>query len=227
MIHWSTSLAFLLVATLAPAAASAQLEHKGAVSLSAERLFGLSHSTVSSKAGGQEASVSRTDFGLFIPSSSTFATLPRLAIDVAITDGLTLGGALGVIIVDSSVENSSPLANTTSSVSGTGFLVSPRIGWAMALGRVTRLWLRGGISYFRVSNKSDNIDLTEDGFSADLEPALVAMVGEHLGLAVTGLADLPLTGDLTVKTTVGGSNSASVDFKTLTLGVVLGLTFTF
>jgi hypothetical protein len=215
-------------AALAPAAARAQLEHKGAVSLSAERLFGLNHTSATSKFGGTgTGSLSRTDFGLFMPNAASLGAFPRLALDVAVVDGLTLGGALGVLISDASADNmAGGFANSSTSLSGFGFLISPRIGWATALGRATRLWLRGGVSYFRTSSKADNLEFTQDGLSVDIEPALVVMLGEHFGLLVTALVDLPLTGEVTVKGT-GASASSSADFKIRTLGVVLGLAFTF
>jgi hypothetical protein len=220
----------LLVALVlgAPAVAQAQLEHKGAVSLSAERLFGLNHSTVTSKFGGTgQGSLSRTDFGLFIPAATNFAEFPRLALDVAVADGLTLGGAFGVLISDGSADNTGGgLPSNSSSISGFGFLISPRIGWATALGRATRLWLRGGISYFRTSSKTDTIEVTEDGLSVDIEPTLVFMLGQHFGLVATALVDLPITGGVTLKET-GASASSSADFKIRTLGIVFGLTFTF
>lgn len=206
-----------------PARARADLGDKSVVSLGVDRLFGFSNTHVNLSAPFQ-ASGSRTEFALLMNSSSSAYTTPRLAADVGVADHVTVGGAVGIIIAGvSGTSTSGGVSNDTGS-NGTGVILAPRVGYVLGLGTGgTRLWLRGGFSYFQTSSKEDRtmFETSTRGFALDLEPTFVFMLAPHVGVTVSAVLDLPLTGE--IKGSAGGT-SQGVDMTIRCLGILAGLT---
>jgi hypothetical protein len=216
------------VAAVVPAsAARADIGDVGVVSVSVDRLFGFNQTKLTRSTNNTESSYSRTDFSLLVPATSTAYSTPRLAIDLAVADRVTVGGALGVIISSaSSNQTVGSVTAETSSGSGTGIILAPRGGYLLPLGSSAKLWLRAGITYFQTSSKGDNTDseVSTHGFALDLEPTFLYMLGSHVGMTIGAVIDLPLSGES--KTTIG-SASTSTDTKVRNLGLVAGLALPF
>ncbi len=143
MQKWMTAsmtVAVLAVAGVAQAqGAYSEFGAQGQVAISGERLFGVYYAKASYSAAALAPSYSQSftviGFGWSSdPPVSSFAQ-PRAGIDYFVIDRLSLGGALG-------------LYSASGDVNGTGFLLAPRIGYAIDLGRVASFWPRGGITYY-------------------------------------------------------------------------------
>src|SRR4051794_6334969 len=100
-----TALALLIGGALHPAfAAGPPHSHaeaaipKSTFILSAERLFGLSINRTTTATNNGDVSVDHTGFGLLLSSPTTVHMLPRMALDVAVIDGLTVGAGLGFFV---------------------------------------------------------------------------------------------------------------------------------
>jgi hypothetical protein len=234
-------LSFLVAAsTLVPAAAHAAnpgVGH-GTLMISAERLFGLSvvHSTVGT--GGGEASFDQTHFGLALapfaaaspsPTPSVY-TFPRLALDFAVIDGLTVGGSLGFAFTDTSSDPGG------AGPSFTTFLIAPRIGYVLGLNRTVQLWLRGGLTYFNASRHVDpstlppNTDRSSSrwGISLNLEPTLMIAPFDHVAFTASVLFDIPVAGKQSNEVTAGSvTTTTSADATDRNIGLVAGIVVMF
>ncbi|HXU80690.1 MAG TPA: hypothetical protein VN914_04795 [Polyangia bacterium] len=239
--HLSSCL-LLAASVLAPTAARAAnsgVGH-GTMMVSAERLFGLSSTRVTQDTGGGEVSLDQTQFGLALAPFSQapqIYTIPRLAFDFAIIDGLTVGGSLGFVLGDTG--SSATVGGTTTDADGpsfTTFLIAPRIGYVLGLGRTLNLWLRGGFTYFNTAVHTDASALPPNstrtqtlwGMSLNLEPTLMIAPFEHVAFTVGVLVDLPVAGKQSTERTNGSvTTTTSVDTSVRNLGLVAGLVVMF
>jgi hypothetical protein len=219
---------------LAPAAARAATPGvgHGTMLLSAERLFGLSNSHTTLGSGGGEVDRDQTHFGLALaplsPAPHVYL-LPRLAFDVALIDGLTVGGSLGFGVGEATAGNGSKPSFTT-------FLLAPRVGYVLGLTRPLSLWLRGGFTYFNVTSHADpstlpanrQSSLTTWGISLNLEPTLMISPFDHVAFTAGVLVDVPLAGKQSAELTVGSvTTTTSTDYTIRNLGLVAGMVVMF
>lgn len=170
-------LAATLVSTFAAGVASAQpLPQKGGVAIALERGFGFT-STHTDIEGQDDRDV--TEFGLLWMNSETAFHRPRAAVDFFLTDGLSLGGSLGFYSWGGDGERS-------------GFLLYPRVGYAIGLGHSVTLWPRGGISYFSEETPGGGATFTQLAISGECQFLLwptrswAIMMGPTLDLGVSG-----------------------------------------
>lgn len=171
-----------------PALAHAQeLGAKGQGVLSAERLMGLSWSHVAVEVGPLigKRDFSSFGFGWRGGSQAPPFDVPRLAFDYMIIEHLSLGGAIGYV---SHSRNDSP--NDDLDVSE--FIVSPRIGYAYAFGRVVGIWPRGGLTYHSTSVDGGN---DEKGFAFTAECPLTFSPSTHFAIHVGPTFDVDMFGD--------------------------------
>jgi hypothetical protein len=218
-------IAFVNVLALGPGA-RADLGDKGTISVSVDRLFGFNQIKRSESIGNSSASETVNVFSLFIPAIGAIFAAPRLALDVPVVNNVTVGGAVGIVIAGGSGSQTvAGFTTDTGGGSGNGFLLAPRAGFILPAGSSTKVWVRGGLTYFRTSNKEDgsNTESTLSGLALNLEPTLVFPVASHVGFSVGAVIDLPLSGE--AKTT-NGTLSVSKDMTFRNLGVVAGLALT-
>jgi hypothetical protein len=159
--------------------------------------------------------------------------VPRLAFDYVPVDGLTLGGAIGFAVGDlenvTTNDNNNAIASTDGP-STTAFVLSPRVGYVLGLGKLLSLWLRGGMTFYWLNTDYPvpaprTLSARVSGLSLDLDPTLMISPFEHLAFTVGLLVDLPLTGKATGESTTGAgmSNSTSVDQTYRNIGIVFGM----
>jgi hypothetical protein len=230
----AAALAALVVASslAAPAgiAAPAALP-KGTMMIGAERLFGLSVSRISTDTNNGSTALDQTHFGLFAAPGSQEPHVylaPRLALDYALIDGLTLGGSLAVAIGD--YTNVTTTGGTTTEADlgeFTTFLLAPRVGYALGLSRLANLWLRGGLTYFNGAGHGDVFGDTEQtrwGLAVNLEPTFLLTPLTNLGFTVGLVVDVPVAGKRTTERTIGPvTTSTSVDQTVRNFGVQFGM----
>jgi hypothetical protein len=214
-------------------AAPATAVPKGNILVGAERLFGLSVNRVTTDTSAGDTSLDQTHFGLFLANGTPVPNVylvPRLALDFALADGLTLGGSIGFLVSD--YDTSATNGSSTVEADGptiTTLLLSPRVGYVLGIGRIAGLWLRGGFTYFRSAVGEDtdgNATSSETnwGLAIDLEPTLLLTPFEHFGFTVSFNIDLPLAGKRTVERTVGPvTTSTSVDQRIRNIGLTVGM----
>lgn len=177
--------------------------------LSADRLFGYMHASETLSYGGTSRSGSSNNVSIFGSPFASFAAsyaAPRLAFDGFVTDGLSLGGAASYFWT------SSKAVGSTSSTSIDGFMIMPRVGYALALSPASGIWPRIGFSYLHASGSGRTVDL----YAVTMELPLVIVLGPHVALLAGPTIDLG----------VGGSQdqgSTSIDAKETDIGVQFGI----
>lgn len=173
--------AALIVASLSSIQASAQtLGGSGDATLGVERVFGFYgvSAEADTPGGGTDLDASGAGVGFHEPVSM-FA-VPRVAFDYFIIDSLSLGGSLGFF------------SNDYDSGGGqdSGFILAPRVGYAVPFNAEWGIWPRGGISYYSV----DDPDRNQVAFSAELP--LYYMPMANVGFFTNLLFDFGLSGEI-------------------------------
>jgi hypothetical protein len=225
-------IALLVLAPAAAHAAATPGVGHGTVMVSAERLFGLSFSHESTATGNGDVSQNNTNFTLLYSAASTVHMTPRVAIDFAPIDGLTVGGAIGFGVGNLGGERTRNNATTTTDgPTSTWVVLSPRAGYVLGLSSLAKLWLRGGFTYFWQNTDFPGTPDTSSrltGLSLDLEPTLLLAAFDHLGFTASVLVNLPLTGSITSEISAGGATtSTSVDHTIRNVGLVAGMVGSF
>lgn len=129
----------------APAGDPALGERAG-VALSLERLFGVDHVyawTASNGATTQETT--STSISVFTQGRYAVYEIPRLAADLFVRRGLSLGTAFSLGSGSQTVTQYPPGSSTTASL--TDVLVAPRVGYLAQLGRRWSIWPRAGVTF--------------------------------------------------------------------------------
>jgi hypothetical protein len=210
-----------------PAFAQQRFTDNGRVVLGAERLTGLfferisvtQTTTIDDGMGGtstseSEAHASTTTLALFgtstglLGAASTTAggtsMAPRLAFDVFVASGFSVGGAMTYVHSAGTTESTSdgdpsgeedlPTVN--------GFVLAPRVGFAVPLNPTFALWPRAGITHstFSASQEADGdvgpVAVTQTLFHTDLTlegmvavtpvPNVAIIIGPYLDLGLAG-----------------------------------------
>lgn len=180
---------------------------KGQLALSAERMTGLSIVVVTEftdDAGATEKGRTITSFSLF-GSSSGFnilpVSLPRIALDGFLGDGVSIGGAI--------LGDYTSTSNNGGSVWFSG--LNLRGGIVMDLTDVAVFWPKAGLTFTYGQANDGAGTLTGKNYllSVDIGLAFMFELVEHFGLTVTPSADIPLM----TRTAIGDgdfNNSASI-----------------
>lgn len=159
---------------LAQATGERSLGRRGQVAVSVERLFGVSH-TSQSQGNASFTSVSVVGSSGYSLGFTPYS-IPRLAIDGFLTDGLSLGVGANFANLSSSSESST--------ITVIGF--SPRMGYAIEVSSGFTFWPRTGISYISIDTGTTAYQL-----AATLEAQCV-ITGPHLGFMLAPIADIGL-----------------------------------
>lgn len=227
----------LSAVVVAPSALAADLGASGTIYLGAERMFGVSANSFKVDRDGT-STYSNTDIGLLWGASHTLGdnavpspyTVPRIGFDYAIIPNLTIGGAIG--IASSSLGTKTERNGASVTQDGdtvTSFLVSPRVGYIIGISDSVGIWLRGGFTYFSLSDKGPEVNGRKNSSSASglafsLDPILVLSPVDHFGFFGGLMLDLPLTGTLKNETVQPGqTTSVSYDAKATNFGLNFGL----
>lgn len=171
---------------------------QGQLAISAERLFGVHYAKASytPPPPGNNYYHSATVIGFgwnSDPAASSFVQ-PRLGLDYFVVDHLSLGTAFGLYSA----------AGHDPQVNGTGFLIAPRIGYAIDLGRIASFWPRGGITYYS-HDDFHNVGITgEANFALFPRPNWAFLITPHFDIGPVG-------------------GHANDDYTELVLGVSFGL----
>lgn len=168
---------------LLPALAAAQeLGAKGDAVFSVDRVMGVTGTHVAGELGPVEYDDDFTSISFgwrSSPDSSPF-DVPRLAFDYLFIDHLSIGGSLGYASVDADQSNDY-----------SAFVISPRVGYAYAFGRVVGIWPRAGFTYHSLS-VDDGFD--EKGFALSLECPFTFSPATHFAFHVGPTFDVDMFG---------------------------------
>lgn len=243
--------ATLLALVAAPANATAQQARRlgdrpGQLVISADRLLPVASYTRQTITSTQGATRRETeDHGGSIaffgrePEPGAVHAIPRLAVDFAVTDRLTLGVALaftvgfaGAHVDTASAEGASPTRRETGGLRSIALGFAPRAGYVVPIGERFALWPRAGFAFYSATTTSaqgttdpgSRTTITDTTFSLDLEAPLAWTPLPHAFVLVGPLANVPLAGaHATEFSQTGSSKARSDDLSVLHLGLSLSL----
>ena len=165
----------------------------GHVAISAERLFGYVHASRTQTMGVTETNTSQDYFTLLTNPVGAISGYgwPRIGIDAFVTGGLSVGGALGFFYLSDQDEDTS-----------TGFLLAPRIGYALPVGPSVAIWPRAGVTYWHISTdpSASDTDASSSAVAVTLEVPVTFFLAPRVGFMIGPTVDIG----------VGGSTSASL-----------------
>jgi hypothetical protein len=157
--------------------------------------------------------------------------LPRVAVDVVLAKRFTAGGAAGYFSSAGTHDvMTAPIATTARDPERHGLLLAPRVGYLLALGPHTALWLRAGGSF--ASTTVEQVDETDAlitrevwHLTASLDPALVWSPVPHLGLLVNPFADVGVAGHRRVSVALanGAEGQNQAGYRWTGFGLALAL----
>jgi hypothetical protein len=245
-------------------AVGAAFGHRGSVAISAERLLGVyvlnaeveqnGTATFGGPGGGAVVNINRkieSDTTTFVllgnDDAAGPASLPRLAVDFFVIDGLSIGGSL--LYWHDSQENDTtgtnqgpggggpnPIDRVHVETDRTTWGIAPRVGYAYMFTPTLGIWPRGGFSY--VSSKTEtttqtidaqdgsvdqeDTDQTLSAFLFDLEGLFVLAPFEHVAFGVGPFFQISLTGDAETNSTPNPTHLEG-DLKATSFGVTSAL----
>jgi hypothetical protein len=209
---------FGALAAMSPRTAEAQeangFGEKGELIITADRLIPVlsygSTSVTHNQAGG---SVKTTEAGTSValllghePGLGIVHTLPRVAIDYAVINHLTIGGSFALAFGLSGTREEQVSANNTRSTDTPRTTVvgfAPRVGYVIPLGRNFAFWPRAGLAFYSVSTKTTTANqnqtvttdtVTDTVWSLDLDPQFVWVPIQHFFFHFGPILNIPFTG---------------------------------
>ena len=182
-----------------------------------------------------------TQFALLGHYPDVPQSVPRLAIDAFVTDGLSVGGSL--VYLRRTGEEESKISGGGQSSSNSEdldtdslFLIAPRIGFALPIGEGAWFWPRGGLTYTRISTESEHEDGNGDSYTVTdtvgfmdmtLEANVVLSPIDQFGFLLGAFYDVPLGGssdtDYDPSSYEPDTNSPDPDVKISAYGLQAGI----
>ncbi len=216
---WSAA-ALLVGPSFASAATRGLASRGGQLILGADRLIPLiAYTAISEGSGQSNATQKSTSISLFggIGLAQSFYNVPRLAFDYAVTDNLTIGGAVFAYFMLSATQSSS--TGPSSDASKLTLLgVAPRIGYVLPLSSSVWFWPRAGITYDWLSiSPPTGSSNTVNQFAANVEAMFVFSPVEHVGITLGPEVDIPIRGSASPGT------GPSMDASQFHIGLTAGL----
>ena len=149
--------------------------------LSAENLFGFTYVHPSIGNGSSNFTILANAQG----TSFSYYNIPRLALDMFVTRGISAG------------LSASFFRTTSNDANLTGFQIAPRVGYQTMVGPWLAVWPRLGVTYVYSSSKQKYMGLTVDGL-------LAIVASPHVLIPFGPTVDVGLTGSGGAKYTTAG-----------------------
>jgi hypothetical protein len=246
--------ALLLTTSRAHAQQQYEFGQRGEFIISADRLvpfLAFSHESATEQTGPGQTKVVTTQsqsslsllYSFTADANDLFYTVPRVGFDYVVVPNLTIGGDLVLFFTlggstggETDFTNGTSTTTSVTAPKNTLFGIAPRVGYIFALNNTFSFWLRGGLSFYTLSQKTtenanangNGVDVTTTNsvhqFSLDLDPQFVITPIPHLGFTAGITADLPFAGGHSSETDTGStSQTFSASASVLYLGVTLGM----
>jgi hypothetical protein len=230
--------ASLLAATAAHAEdAGRKFGEDGQLIISADRLFGLSFTSVKTEQGGGGGTEtdSRTVVSLLWQDGPTPYQIPHAAFDVAVASGFTVGGSIGFVTASGTLKTEPPGGGASTehdSPTTTVFALAPRVGYALALTDQIAFWPRAGITYYSIKvedtttdTPSTTIKATARGVGLNIEPMFVFSPASHFGITAGPVLDFPLSGSRSseISPNPAGVSNPDDKLKYMNFGLAIGV----
>ena len=150
--------------------------------------------------------------------------VPRVAFDVLVDGGFTIGGGISYMASSGKVTNGANLPD------GSLFLFAPRLGVLLEASSSVGIWLRGGFTHTAVTNATQVATSTGAATETDtlkawdlsLDPALVIVAAPHVAFTITGLLEIGVSGTLSAQVD-GQSAGVEADYSNSNYGLTGGL----
>jgi len=174
--------------------------------------------------GNSEISTTTQTIGFIAQGEATSPySVPRLALDYFVADGVSLGGSIGYATSSSETETSAGGATvTTEGDPTTAFLFSLRGGYAHMFSQSAGIWPRLGFTYYNLGTEdADGTgEFTVSGFALGLEVQFVLSPVEHFAFTVGPSFDVGLGGSSEVS---NGGTSTETDMTITDIAITVGV----
>jgi hypothetical protein len=136
----------------------------------------------------------------FDTSQSVYYSTPRVAVDVMLTDRVTIGASALVFVTTSKQSFTTAPMMASPEPAERALGLAPRVGYVAPLSCSLSLWSRAGLSYYYSWTKAvpyqSIIEIGEhnDQLAIDVDVLLAWSVSEHVALTAGPVADVPISG---------------------------------
>jgi hypothetical protein len=215
---------------LLPVTANAQdFGTAGRFAIAAERITSINHSSMKVEDDDSDGSFSTSYTNIAfltnpLGSDTSGYSFPRIGFDYFVTDGLSVGAALGIISSSSSIEIDDGDTSTESDGASTsGVLFSPRIGYAFMFEDNIGIWPRAGITYVGAGTEDDGDEASRKLWALSIEVPFVFVPVPHVAFTAAPALDLGIGGSQEVDPSGEGIPTSETDLKVTDFGLHLGM----
>ncbi|HET9959616.1 MAG TPA: hypothetical protein VFQ61_34225 [Polyangiaceae bacterium] len=196
--------------------AQARFAEPHSFAISAERLFGYSHSSFTDEDAPGEPTTTNNRFSFLMSASDPS---PWIAFDYFPIRGLSLGGAVAFASESGKVKSPGVTRDQPDQFS---FLIMPRVGYAIMFNQHVGIWPRGGIGYTSTKISDDTTERARRSWIATIEVPFVFSPVPHWAFTVGPTFDFALSGTDDVKT-IANNVTQSRDFSANRFGLYFGM----
>lgn len=216
----------LLLSTLSSPAWAQQFGDTGTIIISAERLFGVALTGVTTSSDGSDVTSHNVDVGIFGTNAYHPINMPRLGLDWVLGAGFTLGG-------NASYAFSHGWRDGTDATGNLGvLLLGPRAGWTAMSESGNGVWLRAGLTLLRSSYSNTTVDINNVSHEstttnlytqADLEAYWVWSPADRFTVNTGLILDVPLGGSTEFDGGDSSLGTATSDLSLFGVGAMCGI----
>jgi hypothetical protein len=191
--------------------------NEGQFVISADRVMGVFVTRTSAEDLGTDknttiALLGNAGGGGLLPVAST---LPRLALDYFVIDGLSVGGSL--MYMRTSGEFEPEEGDSQDNATFSTVLVHPRVGYSYIIDETFAIWPRAGITWSQTKiEDEDGDETTLSSFAVSADVPLVISPFEHFAFLVGPFLDLGVSGNYETPT-------REIDTKQTAFGLAVGI----
>jgi hypothetical protein len=207
-----------------------------------DRAMGIFFDRITLEPEGSTTTNSTTSVALFGNASGdvgglgpSMTTIPRLALDYFVTEGVSLGASF-MYIVQSGEEETEPesgSSNTRDLPTQSVLVIHPRIGYSFIIDETFAIWPRAGITWGRaasestLTNPTTGASVTSESSRTALDLSLdipvVISPMEHFAILIGPYVDLGVSGTAETPSLTNPGETTDVDSKQTSFGLATGV----
>jgi hypothetical protein len=198
-----------------------QFGDRGQLVITAENLFGFSTERVAvDQSNDSESSDTNNQFGLFYRGAVASSTRGWVGAHYFVIPNLSIGATLGLQTAGgSSTTTTRGTTVTTDDPSRFGFVLLPKVGYALMLNNMLGFWFRGGPGFTRASSSNANNDggTAQSYWFLSLDALFVITPVQYFGFYVGPQGNFSFAGSVSSTTPMGVTTSVDSSYRSFSI----------
>jgi hypothetical protein len=198
-----------------------QFGDRGQLVITAENLFGFSTERTADDVGtDRESSDTNSQFGLFYRGAVASEARGWVGAHYFVIPNLSIGATVGLQTAGSShTETVRGVTTTTDGPSLFGFVLLPKVGYALMLNNMLGFWFRGGPGYVRAStsNATNDASGARSYWFLSVDALFVITPVQYFGFYAGPQANLSFAGSLSGTNNQGVTTSVDSSYRSFSI----------